>query len=99
MAIRSNNRGRTSSPEASQPGLQSHADTMSTSTSQPYQQQKQAATMAAASIASRRGIKPTQEQISQRAKVIWQAKGCPQGMDVPIWLQAERELKRESGIQ
>jgi hypothetical protein len=36
---------------------------------------------------------PTHEQISARAKAIWEAKGCPAGRDEENWRQAEAELK------
>jgi hypothetical protein len=35
---------------------------------------------------------PTQEEIAQRAREIWLARGQPDGCDMEIWLQAEREL-------
>jgi hypothetical protein len=40
---------------------------------------------------------PTQDQISLRAKAIWQAKGCPAGQDEQNWLEAERQLRAELG--
>ena len=36
---------------------------------------------------------PTHEQISARAKAIWEAKGCPVGKDEENWREAEAELK------
>lgn len=36
--------------------------------------------------------KPTQEEISQRARQIWQERGSPAGRDGEIWLEAERQL-------
>ncbi len=32
------------------------------------------------------------DAISQRAREIWHARGCPEGSDVAIWLEAERDL-------
>ncbi|MCE5278495.1 MAG: DUF2934 domain-containing protein [Planctomycetaceae bacterium] len=37
----------------------------------------------------------TQEQIAQRAKAIWQAKGCQVGQDLENWFEAETQLKSE----
>jgi len=39
------------------------------------------------------------DQIANRAKAIWERRGCPQGEDERIWREAEDELKREMGIQ
>jgi hypothetical protein len=39
---------------------------------------------------------PTREQIALRARVIWEQRGCPQGQDEQIWLEAERQLKEEA---
>jgi hypothetical protein len=39
----------------------------------------------------------TQAQIAERAKAIWQAKGCPAGQDEQNWLEAERQLRAELG--
>lgn len=39
-----------------------------------------------------------QEQIAQRAYDLWLSRGCPQGCDVQIWLEAERELSPLSKI-
>jgi hypothetical protein len=36
---------------------------------------------------------PTHDQIAQRAKEIWQTKGCPSGQDKQNWLEAERQLR------
>jgi len=40
----------------------------------------------------------THDQIAERAKSIWQKKGCPSGQDEKIWYEAEAQLKRELGI-
>ena len=34
---------------------------------------------------------PTHEEITQRAQKIWHARGCPEGCDLEIWLEAEQE--------
>jgi hypothetical protein len=36
---------------------------------------------------------PSYEQISERARQIWERNGCPSGRDLENWLQAETELK------
>ena len=41
----------------------------------------------------------THEQISDRARKIWQAKGCPQGQDEANWKEAEAQLKKELHLQ
>ncbi|MDO8540638.1 MAG: DUF2934 domain-containing protein [Opitutaceae bacterium] len=35
----------------------------------------------------------TREQIAALAHAIWQDRGCPEGSDLDIWLEAERELR------
>jgi hypothetical protein len=35
----------------------------------------------------------TREQIAALAQAIWQDRGCPEGSDVSIWLEAERQLQ------
>ncbi len=44
-------------------------------------------------------ISLTHEQIAERAKSIWQKKGCPSGQDQKIWHEAEAQLKKEKGIK
>jgi hypothetical protein len=41
---------------------------------------------------------PSYEQIAERAKAIWRAKGCVSGQDEQNWREAESELKTELGI-
>ncbi|PTX97814.1 DUF2934 domain-containing protein [Opitutus sp. ER46] len=39
------------------------------------------------------GIKPpTHEQIAALAHELWRERGCPEGSDIDIWLEAERQL-------
>jgi hypothetical protein len=45
-----------------------------------------------AAIAS---CKLSHDQIAQRAKTIWQARGCPLGQDQQNWLEAEKQLRAE----
>jgi hypothetical protein len=40
---------------------------------------------------------PTHDQIAQRAREIWERRGCPQGQDREIWLEAEAQLTKETG--
>ncbi|MBN1974821.1 MAG: DUF2934 domain-containing protein [Sedimentisphaerales bacterium] len=42
--------------------------------------------------------KLTHEQISERAKLIWQNRGCIPGEDERNWKEAETQLKTELGI-
>jgi len=39
----------------------------------------------------------THEQIAERARAIWQQRGCPSGEDETIWYAAESQLKSELG--
>ena len=40
--------------------------------------------------------KPSHEQISLRAELLWKAKGTPSGQDEQIWLEAEQQLYDEA---
>jgi hypothetical protein len=40
---------------------------------------------------------PTREQVQVLAHAIWMDRGCPQGCDVEIWLEAERQLRAQPG--
>ena len=40
----------------------------------------------------------THEQISERAKAIWQDRECVSGLDEQNWHEAETQLKTELGI-
>jgi hypothetical protein len=39
----------------------------------------------------------TREQVQALAHAIWIDRGCPQGCDVEIWLEAERQLGSRTG--
>jgi|GEM_PF-473668 len=41
----------------------------------------------------------THEQIAERARQIWEQRGRPGGEDERNWREAERQLKREMGIE
>lgn len=32
------------------------------------------------------------EEITRRARSLWQERGCPAGRDIEIWLEAERQI-------
>ncbi len=56
------------------------------------------ATMVADSPAvkqTKKNAAPTYEQIAERARNIWQERGCPTNQDESIWYEAENQLKRE----
>jgi hypothetical protein len=40
-------------------------------------------------------IHPTHEEIAQQAERLWQDRGCPQGQDEEIWLEAENQLNNQ----
>ncbi len=37
---------------------------------------------------------PTHEEVRAGAEVLWRQQGCPEGRNVEIWLEAERQLNR-----
>jgi hypothetical protein len=39
--------------------------------------------------------KPTEEQIPERAYVLWELAGKPEGREHEFWHEAEKEIKRE----
>jgi hypothetical protein len=39
---------------------------------------------------------PTHEEVSARARAIWERAGCPDGQAIEHWQQAERELNENS---
>lgn len=40
--------------------------------------------------------RPPHEQVALHAELLWRAKGCPDGRDEEIWLEAERQLVSEN---
>jgi len=38
-------------------------------------------------------ITPAHDSIAQHARELWQERGCPDGCDTEIWLDAERRLR------
>jgi hypothetical protein len=42
---------------------------------------------------------PTHDQISDRAKALWEQKGRPENKDLEIWLEAEAQLRTEFSSQ
>jgi len=49
----------------------------------------------AAPVPERKIPRSDHELIAQRARAIWQAKGCPAGHDEENWLEAEAQLSNE----
>ena len=49
--------------------------------------------------ASMRAGGPTYEQVAERARAIWEARGCIPGQDERNWLEAEAQLRRELGLE
>lgn len=41
------------------------------------------------------GSAPIHKEIMAEAKALWRKKGCPQGCDDEIWLEAEQQLSRQ----
>jgi hypothetical protein len=39
---------------------------------------------------------PTHEEIALQAQWLWRDRGCPEGVDDQIWLEAERQLQDKS---
>jgi cell division septation protein DedD len=52
----------------------------------------------AAAVMSKPAREPTQEEITARAKALWEASGRQPGRDKQNWLEAERQLRRERGL-
>jgi len=67
-------------------------------TPRPEMQRPSAATATAVATAPRPKPAPTRDEISARAKAIWEASGHRPGRDDQNWLEAERQLKRERGL-
>jgi Protein of unknown function (DUF2934) len=44
------------------------------------------------------GSGPAHQEIAARAEAIWLERGCPQGANDEIWLEAERQLRRGAGV-
>jgi Protein of unknown function (DUF2934) len=40
---------------------------------------------------------PSEDEVRERAHVIWLAEGKPEGREVDHWMQARRELERAAG--
>lgn len=59
-----------------------------------------AATTVAMAVAAARQTRaePTREEITARAKALWEASGRKPGRDQQNWLAAERQLRKERGL-
>ncbi|UCD49324.1 MAG: DUF2934 domain-containing protein [Phycisphaerales bacterium] len=44
-------------------------------------------------------LRPTHQQIAERARAIWLGRGCVAGEDEHNWLDAEAQLRHEMGIE
>jgi hypothetical protein len=53
----------------------------------------QAERRASTTVRTSREVEPSYDEISQRAREIWERNGCLPGRDLENWLQAESELK------
>ncbi len=42
---------------------------------------------------------PARDEIVARAEGLWRQKGCPEGCDEPVWLEAEKQLCGEQRHQ
>ena len=55
-----------------------------------------------AKVAGSRKVKVTEaeliEKIKGKAKELWEKKGCPQGQDQEIWLEAESLVKGKTTL-
>jgi hypothetical protein len=49
-------------------------------------------------VAEGPGPSLSHEQIAERAREIWEQRGCPYGQDREIWLEAEEQLKHELAV-
>jgi hypothetical protein len=49
------------------------------------------------STTTRVGNEPTPGQIAERARILWEHEGRPEGRDLAHWLDAERQLRGGSG--
>jgi len=45
------------------------------------------------------GLTPSHDEIATRAEALWREKGCPQGCDDELWLEAERQLCRSPDLE
>jgi hypothetical protein len=50
-------------------------------------------------VSGKKNVVITHQQIEERARKIWQQKGCPMGQDEKTWLEAEAQLKKELGTK
>jgi hypothetical protein len=41
-------------------------------------------------------LQPSRDAVSERARRLWEAAGCPDGRDVDFWFRAEHELRSEA---
>jgi hypothetical protein len=65
----------------------------------PKPEASRMSTLTAVAMASKAGLVPTQADITERAKAIWEASGRKPGRDEQNWLEAERQLRKERGLK
>ena len=65
----------------------------------PRPEASRMSTATAVATAPKAGPVPTSQEISARAKAIWEASGRKPGRDEQNWLEAERQLRKERGLK
>ena len=65
----------------------------------PRPEASRMSTLTAVAMAPKAGPVPTPQEISGRAKAIWEASGRKPGRDERNWLEAERQLRKERGLK
>jgi hypothetical protein len=65
----------------------------------PKPEASRMSTLTAIAMAPKAGRVPTQAEITERAKAIWEASGRKPGRDDQNWLEAERQLRKERGLK
>jgi hypothetical protein len=65
----------------------------------PKPEASRMSTLTAVAMALKAGPVPTQAEITERAKAVWEASGRKPGRDEQNWLEAERQLRKERGLK
>jgi len=104
MAKRNNGKPAIKEPTSngSPPRQVGIAPTMRTEMPRPETPRPEASrmsTLTAVAMAPKAGPVPTPQEISGRAKAIWEASGRKPGRDERNWLEAERQLRKERGLK
>ena len=97
------NFGRTPSRDVSSPSAKTRSTeppaAETPAASKPWTLPSAAPARTATSVATAPGPQPTRDEIAERAKALWKARGCTPGRDVENWLEAERQLRTERGLR